>query len=136
MLVPSVNVIDAIEAIGRQALGVEVDIRDANAVARSFEIVEAELGPVDILVNNAAGNFEVPAERMSANAFRTVVDIVLNGTFHCTRAAGKHWIDAKSPGAVLNIATTYAWTGSAFVLPSALQVVVVSGTTASTPWSE
>ena len=85
------------------------------ALARLIET----LGGVDILVNNAAGNFLCPTEELSPNGFAAIVGIVLNGTFHCTHSAGKHWIDAGSGGVVLNIATTYAWTGSAFVVPSA-----------------
>ena len=77
-----------------------------------------QLGSVDILVNNAAGNFISPTENLSSNAFKTVVDIVLNGTFHCSQAAGKIMRKNKS-GVILNIVTTYAWTGSGYVVPSA-----------------
>jgi NAD(P)-dependent dehydrogenase (short-subunit alcohol dehydrogenase family) len=77
-------------------------------------------GKIDVLLNNAAGNFISPTERLSANAFDTVIDIVLKGTKNCTLAFGKHWIDTKQETAtVLNIVTTYAFTGSAFVVPSA-----------------
>jgi NAD(P)-dependent dehydrogenase (short-subunit alcohol dehydrogenase family) len=77
-------------------------------------------GKVDVLLNNAAGNFISPTERLSANAFDTVIDIVLKGTKNCTLAFGKHWIDSKQTSStVLNIVTTYAWTGSAYVVPSA-----------------
>jgi NAD(P)-dependent dehydrogenase (short-subunit alcohol dehydrogenase family) len=75
---------------------------------------------VDCLVNNAAGNFICPSERLSTNAVNSVVDIVLRGSYHCTLAFGKRWISDRTPGAVLNISTTYAWTGSGFVLPSAM----------------
>jgi NAD(P)-dependent dehydrogenase (short-subunit alcohol dehydrogenase family) len=81
--------------------------------------VKRDLGRIDVLINNAAGNFLARSEDLSPNAFAAVVGIVLHGTFHCTRAAGLHWIAEGTGGAVLNIATTYAWTGSAFVLPSA-----------------
>ena len=76
-------------------------------------------GGIDTLVNNAAGNFIARTETLSANAFNAVVGIVLNGTFHCTQALGRRWIAAKQPGNVLNIVTTYAETGSGFVVPSA-----------------
>jgi len=76
-------------------------------------------GQVDGLVNNAAGNFISPTERLSANAFATVIDIVLKGTANCTLAFGKHWVAAKQPASILNIITTYAFTGSAYVVPSA-----------------
>jgi NAD(P)-dependent dehydrogenase (short-subunit alcohol dehydrogenase family) len=75
---------------------------------------------VDVLLNNAAGNFISPTERLSAHAFDTVLDIVLKGTKNCTLAFGKHWIASKQESAtILNIVTTYAFTGSAYVVPSA-----------------
>jgi NAD(P)-dependent dehydrogenase (short-subunit alcohol dehydrogenase family) len=95
------------------------DVRDPAAVSAALDRIVGEIGLPDILVNNAAGNFLCPSEKLSANAFAAVVAIVLNGTFHCTQALARRWIDAKRPGAVLSIATTYAETGSAFVLPSA-----------------
>jgi NAD(P)-dependent dehydrogenase (short-subunit alcohol dehydrogenase family) len=79
-----------------------------------------KFGKVDVLLNNAAGNFIAPTERLSANAFDTIIDIVLKGTKNCTLALGKHWIAKKQESSVvLNIVTTYAWTGSAYVVPSA-----------------
>jgi NAD(P)-dependent dehydrogenase (short-subunit alcohol dehydrogenase family) len=82
--------------------------------------VIAKFGQVDVLLNNAAGNFIAPTERLSANAFDVVLDIVLKGTKNCTLAFGKHWIDKKQASAtILNIVTTYAFTGSAYVVPSA-----------------
>ena len=103
-----------IRAAGGTAIAMACDIRDAAAVERAA----THVGPVDGLVNNAAGNFLAAAEDLSPNGFRAVVDIVLNGTFHCTSAFGKKMI-AASRGSIVNIVTTYAWTGSAFVLPSA-----------------
>ena len=78
--------------------------------ARSMQ-VEAELGPVDVLINNAAANFPVPAEDMSPNAWRTVVDITLNGTFFCAREFGRRHLSAGTPGSIVNIGASYAWTG-------------------------
>ena len=72
-----------------------------------------------MLVNNAAGNFLAPTEDLSPNAFDAVVRIVLHGSFHCTRELGRRWIERGTGGQVLSIVTTYAWTGSAFVVPSA-----------------
>jgi NAD(P)-dependent dehydrogenase (short-subunit alcohol dehydrogenase family) len=108
-----------IAAHGGEAVCAPCDIRDPAAVDDALERLLAELGQLDILVNNAAGNFLSPTEALSPNAFAAVVGIVLHGSFHCTRAAGRHWIENGQPGAVLNIVTTYAWTGSAFVVPSA-----------------
>jgi NAD(P)-dependent dehydrogenase (short-subunit alcohol dehydrogenase family) len=95
------------------------DVRDPAAVEAAISRIESDAGLPDILVNNAAGNFLCPSEQLSANAFASVVGIVLHGTFHCTQALAKRWIAAKRGGSVLSIATTYAETGSAFVLPSA-----------------
>lgn len=108
-----------IGAAGGAAAVACCDVRDPAAVDAALERLCAELGEPDVLVNNAAGNFLCPSEELSPNGFAAVVDIVLNGTFHCTRAVGRRWIASGKPGTVLNIATTYAWTGSAFVLPSA-----------------
>ncbi|MGH7443572.1 MAG: SDR family oxidoreductase [Longimicrobiales bacterium] len=94
------------------------DVRDATAVEMLVRAVTDEFGGLDILVNNAAGNFLAATEDLSTNAFDAVVRTVLHGTFHASAAAGRHMI-AHGGGTILNIATTYAWTGSAFVVPSA-----------------
>ena len=107
-----------IQAAGGKATALACDVRDAAGVAAAADEIEKKLGRVDGLVNNAAGNFLAASEDLSANGFRTIVDIVLNGTFHCTQAFGKKMI-ARGKGAIVNIVTTYAWMGSAFVLPSA-----------------
>lgn len=101
----------ALEAIGAGATGVPCDIRDAASVAALFDACDAGPGRPGVLVNNAAGNFPVPAEDMSPNAWRTVVDIVLNGTFLCSREFGRRHIDAGTPGSIINIGASYAWTG-------------------------
>jgi NAD(P)-dependent dehydrogenase (short-subunit alcohol dehydrogenase family) len=108
-----------IHAAGGKATALACDVRDAAGVAAAADEIEKKLGRVDGLVNNAAGNFLAASEDLSANGFRTVVDIVLNGTFHCTQAFGKKMIARGKGGAIVNIVTTYAWMGSAFVLPSA-----------------
>jgi NAD(P)-dependent dehydrogenase (short-subunit alcohol dehydrogenase family) len=110
--------LDAVVAQIGSGLAIACDVRDAKAVQEAADRVAGEMGRVDGLVNNAAGNFLAPAEDISSNGFKTVVDIVLNGTFHCTTAFGRKMIEQKR-GAIVNIVTTYAWTGSAFVLPSA-----------------
>ena len=101
----------ALTEIGAAASAHPVDIRDEAAVAALFDVLEAGPGLPDVLVNNAAGNFPVPAEDMSPNAWRTVVDIVLNGTFLCSREFGRRLIDAGRPGSIVNIGASYAWTG-------------------------
>jgi NAD(P)-dependent dehydrogenase (short-subunit alcohol dehydrogenase family) len=103
---------------GGKVVAVPCDVRDPNQVEKMVGKTVDKLGSVDILLNNAAGNFISPTENLSPNAFKTVIDIVLNGTFHCTQAAGKIMRKNKS-GTILNIVTTYAWTGSGYVVPSA-----------------
>lgn len=95
------------------------DVRDAAAVEAAVTAAEASFGHVGAVVNAAAGNFIARTETLSPNAFAAVVGIVLHGTFHVTVAAGRRWIAARRPGTVLNIVTTYAETGSGFVMPSA-----------------
>jgi NAD(P)-dependent dehydrogenase (short-subunit alcohol dehydrogenase family) len=105
---------------GGTCLAVQCDVRHYDQVENMLQEVLKAFGKVDVLLNNAAGNFISPTERLSANAFDTVIDIVLKGTKNCTLAFGKHWIDSKQTSStVLNIVTTYAWTGSAYVVPSA-----------------
>ena len=107
-------------ATGGTCLPLQCDVRHYEEVENMLEQVLKAFGKVDVLLNNAAGNFISPTERLSANAFDTIIDIVLKGTKNCTLAFGKHWIDSKQSSAtVLNIVTTYAWTGSAYVVPSA-----------------
>ncbi|MEO8254293.1 MAG: SDR family oxidoreductase [Flavobacterium sp.] len=101
-------------------LPLQCDVRHYEEVENMLQKVLKTFGKVDILLNNAAGNFISPTERLSSNAFDTIIDIVLKGTKNCTLAFGKHWIDSKQTSStVLNIVTTYAWTGSAYVVPSA-----------------
>ncbi len=103
-----------------EVLAVPCDVRHYDQVEAVVQSANKHFGSVDVLVNNAAGNFISPTERLSANAFDTIIDIVLKGTKNCTLAFGKHWIAEKqTEKVVLNIVTTYAWTGSAYVVPSA-----------------
>ncbi|ODS84791.1 MAG: short-chain dehydrogenase, partial [Chryseobacterium sp. SCN 40-13] len=105
---------------GGKCLAVPCDVRHYEQVEAMFQEVLNAFGKVDVLLNNAAGNFISPTERLSANAFDTIIDIVLKGSKNCTLAFGKHWIDTKQTNTtILNIVTTYAWTGSAYVVPSA-----------------
>ncbi len=107
-------------ATGGICLPLQCDVRHYDQVENMLEQTVEEFGSVDILLNNAAGNFISPTERLSANAFDTIIDIVLKGSKNCTLAFGKHWIDqGQKNKTILNIVTTYAWTGSAYVVPSA-----------------
>ncbi len=105
---------------GGICLPLPCDVRHYDQVEAMLQEVIKTFGKVDVLLNNAAGNFISPTERLSANAFDTVLDIVLKGTKNCTLAFGKHWIETKQESStILNIVTTYAFTGSAYVVPSA-----------------
>lgn len=105
---------------GGKVAALACDVRDAEQVSVLFDEADALFGKrIDVVVNNAAGNFISPTERLSPNAFGTVIDIVLKGTANVTLEAGKRWIAAKQHGNFLNIVTTYAWTGSGYVVPSA-----------------
>ena len=104
---------------GGKVLAVPCDIRKYEEVEKLMAATENEFGQLHGVLNNAAGNFISPTERLSHRAFDIVVDIVLKGTYYMTLAAGKNWISKKQPGAFLNIVTTYAWTGSGYVVPSA-----------------
>jgi len=107
------------EKTGGKVLALACDVRENDQVEAVLSATLAHFGQVDGLLNNAAGNFISPTERLSSNAFSTIIDIVLKGTVNCTLAFGKHWIKAKQPASVLNIVTTYAFTGSGYVVPSA-----------------
>ncbi len=104
---------------GREVFKFPCDVREFQAVESMMAEIVAKVGLPHILVNNAAGNFLAATEELSPGGFDAVVKIVLYGTFNCTQALGKQWIAQKSPGTILNIVTTYAENGSAFVVPSA-----------------
>jgi NAD(P)-dependent dehydrogenase (short-subunit alcohol dehydrogenase family) len=107
------------EKTGGKVLAVACDVRDYAQVEHVLAETIRVFGQVDSLINNAAGNFISPTERLSANAFSSIIDIVLKGSANCTLAFGKHWIEQKQPASIVNIVTTYAFTGSAYVVPSA-----------------
>ena len=104
---------------GGKVLPVSCDVRKYEEVENVIKRSEEKFGQVHGVINNAAGNFISPTERLSHRAFDIIVDIVLKGTYYTTLAAGKNWISKKQSGTFLNIVTTYAWTGSGFVVPSA-----------------
>jgi NAD(P)-dependent dehydrogenase (short-subunit alcohol dehydrogenase family) len=101
----------AIEALGAPVETVQCDIRDPESIAAAFDAAEAAFGLPQVCVNNAAANFPVPAEDMSPNAWRTVVDITLNGTFFVAREFGRRHLAVGTPGSIINIGASYAWTG-------------------------
>ncbi|KAA5546696.1 SDR family oxidoreductase [Adhaeribacter rhizoryzae] len=107
------------EETGGEVLPLGCDIRYYNEVEDMLQAALKHFGKIDVLVNNAAANFVSPTERLSHKAFDVVTDIVLKGSYNCTLALGKHWISQKQPATILNIITTYASTGSGYVVPSA-----------------
>jgi NAD(P)-dependent dehydrogenase (short-subunit alcohol dehydrogenase family) len=102
---------EAMESLGADVLTVQCDIRQPDEIAAAFDAAERAFGLPGVLVNNAAANFPVPAEDMSPNAWRTVVDITLNGTFLCAREFARRHLAAASPGSIVNVGASYAWTG-------------------------
>ena len=108
-----------LHAQGTEVLTVSTDVRDPAQVDRLCEATVRGFGRIDILVNNAAGNFICPAEKLSVNGWNAVVNIVMNGTFYCSRAVGLHMIGSGRGGSILNIVAAYAWTGGPGTLHSA-----------------
>ena len=104
---------------GGNVIAISCDVRNYDEVENTLNKIKEEFGRLDILVNNAAGNFISPTERLSHRAFNIILDIVLKGTCNFSLAVGKDWIKSKQKGKMLNIVTTYAWTGSGYVVPSA-----------------
>jgi len=122
---------EAIESLGAPVLTVQCDIRQPEEIAAAFDAAEEELGLPDVLINNAAANFPVPAEDMSPNAWRTVVDITLNGTFLCSREFARRHLAAASPGSIINVGASYAWTGGPGFVHSAAAKAGVKNLTES-----
>jgi len=110
---------ELMDETGGKVLAVPCDIRKYNEVENVIQEAQSKFGQIHAVLNNAAGNFISPTERLSHRAFDIVVDIVLRGTYYVTLAVGKNWIEKKQAGTFLNIVTTYAWTGSGYVVPSA-----------------
>lgn len=121
----------AVEAVGTRAVAATADVRDPGSVTTAFDAVEDALGPVTVLVNNAAGNFTARAETMSTNAWRSVTQIVLDGTFFCSTELARRRIANGDGAAVLNIGATYAWTGGPGTAHSAAAKAAVTNLTQS-----
>ncbi|WP_263841378.1 SDR family oxidoreductase [Salinibacter sp.] len=117
---PLAETVSDIEEAGGAAEGIQCNVRDPEAVQAFFEEAEDRQGPVTRLVNNAAANFLAPTEDISPNGFDAIVQTNLHGSFYCTQACGQRWLERDAEGVVLSIATTYAETGSAYVVPSAM----------------
>ncbi|EEL49561.1 Uncharacterized oxidoreductase ykuF [Bacillus cereus Rock3-44] len=108
-----------IEQFSGQVLTVQMDVRNIEDIKRMIEYVDEEFGRIDILVNNAAGNFLCHAEDLSINGWNAVINIVLNGTFYCSQAVGKYWIEKGIKGNIINMVATYAWDAGPGVIHSA-----------------
>ncbi|MET7301716.1 SDR family oxidoreductase [Embleya sp. NPDC005575] len=102
---------EALTEVGAKVFTVACDIREPAEIAAAFDAAVDAFGLPDVLINNAAANFPVPAEEMSPNAWRTVVDITLNGTYFCAREFARRHLAAGTPGSIVNIGASYAWTG-------------------------
>lgn len=112
------KVVEEIAALGGEALAVSTDVRDPEQVQNMVAKTKEKFGRLDLLINNAAGNFLVRAEELSQNGWKTVIDIVLNGTYYCTQAAFPV-MKEQGKGAIINIIATYAWTGGPWTVHSA-----------------
>ena len=110
--------------------GVPCDVRNLESVEQMIDAIWSA-GPLDILVNNAAGNFISRSEDLSPRAWESVINIVLMGTLHCTMACGHRWLKSSHKGTVLSISATYAPVGSASVVPSAVSKAGVEALTRS-----
>ncbi|WP_129726960.1 2,4-dienoyl-CoA reductase [Ectobacillus funiculus] len=108
-----------IEQFENQVLVVQMDVREPKQAQQMVQSVDAAFGRIDYLVNNAAGNFVCPAEELSVNGWNAVINIVLNGTFYCSSAVGKYWIERGIAGRIVNMIATYAWDAGPGVIHSA-----------------
>jgi NAD(P)-dependent dehydrogenase (short-subunit alcohol dehydrogenase family) len=108
-----------IESQEGKVLPIQMDVRDPELVAEMVRRTDEEFGRIDALINNAAGNFICPAEKLSINGWNSVINIVLNGTFYCSREVGNYWINKGQKGSIINMVTTYAWNAGAGVIHSA-----------------
>lgn len=121
---------EELSAIKKAIHALPSDVRQLDSVEAMIDSIWSD-GPLDILVNNAAGNFIARTEELSPRAFESVIGIVLHGTLHCTMACGRRWLKAAQPGTVLSISATYAPVGSAYVVPSAVAKAGVEALTRS-----
>ncbi|MFD1735615.1 2,4-dienoyl-CoA reductase [Bacillus salitolerans] len=108
-----------IETEANRVLTIQMDVREPDHVNHMVQKTVETFGTIDYLVNNAAGNFICPAEKLSFNGWKSVIDIVLNGTFYCSSAVGKYWIEQGVKGSMINMIATYAWDAGAGVIHSA-----------------
>ncbi|WP_235822711.1 2,4-dienoyl-CoA reductase [Cytobacillus massiliigabonensis] len=108
-----------IEKESGQVLAVQMDVREMEHVKHMVTETLNTFGRIDHLINNAAGNFICPAEKLSANGWNSVINIVLNGTFYCSSEVGKYWIENGIKGSIINMIATYAWDAGPGVIHSA-----------------
>lgn len=118
------------EATGGTCETAAVDIRSGGAIDEAMDAAFSQ-APLTGLVNNAAGNFVSPTERLSPNAFNAIASIVAHGTFNTTVAAGRRWIEGGHKGNILSIVTTWIWTGGPYTVPSAMSKAGVAAMTQS-----
>jgi NAD(P)-dependent dehydrogenase (short-subunit alcohol dehydrogenase family) len=122
---------EAVEEIGSGAHFQVVDVRQPDAVEAAVAEIWERHGPLTGLINNAAANFIAPTASLSPRAFEAITSTVMSGSFNTTLACGRRWIDESRPGAVVSTLTSWVWTGSAFVTPSAMAKAAVHAMTMS-----
>ncbi|CAG9619913.1 2,4-dienoyl-CoA reductase [Sutcliffiella rhizosphaerae] len=108
-----------IQRTDNQVLTIQMDVREPEHVKRMIKMTDDSFNRIDVLINNAAGNFVCPAEKLSVNGWKSVIDIVLNGTFYCSSAVGNYWMGRDVKGSMINMVATYAWNAGAGVAHSA-----------------
>ncbi|GAQ18765.1 short-chain dehydrogenase [Oceanobacillus picturae] len=109
---------ELLEQVGGSIHAIQLDVRDPDSVKRVVEESVEHFGAINHLINNAAGNFIVPAEELSVNGWNSVINIVLNGTFYCSKEVGQYWIEQNIKGSIINMVATYAWNAGAGVVHS------------------
>ncbi len=125
------NAVESISKNGGKAIFRVGDVRNWEHISNALDSAYSEMDGVDVLVNNAAGNFINRTENISEHGFQSIIGTVLNGTINCSMVIGRKWISTGSKGNIINITATYAWTGSAFVVPSAVSKAGVLALTRS-----
>lgn len=128
---PLEQTVAEIRAAGGRAEAVTCNVREVESVEAFVEEAEARQGEIDALVNNAAGNFLAPTDKLTPNGFDAIVRTNLYGSFYTTQTCGRRWIERGTKGAVVSIVTTYAEPGSAFLVPSAVSKAGVVALTRS-----
>jgi NAD(P)-dependent dehydrogenase (short-subunit alcohol dehydrogenase family) len=125
------DAINYFKGMGYKVEAEKCDIRNPEEIKNAVDAIESRTGKINVLINNAAGNFISKTEDLSPKGFDTIIDIVLKGTTYASLEMGKRWISSSIKGVILSIVATYAWTGSGYVVPSAVSKAGVLALTRS-----